>query len=147
MQTYEEIRAANRLAQRKYWKTKKAKQVKKDYVASHREQINIYLRKRYKEKREELCAYNRKWGKEHNDSRRKWHRDWCKSNPTAHKAHIALWTAIRKGQLLPKQQCSMCSNNKRIEAHHPNYAQPLTVVWLCSQCHKRFHRYMRERKP
>ena len=33
--------------------------------------------------------------------------------------------------------CSLCASTENIEAHHPDYANPLTVTWLCRPCHKK----------
>jgi len=40
---------------------------------------------------------------------------------------------------IKKQPCSVCGAD-RVEAHHPDYAQPLRVQWLCPAHHKELHR-------
>lgn len=39
-------------------------------------------------------------------------------------------------------KCSRCGKSgeeQRIELHHPNYDEPLEVVWLCKSCHMEVH--------
>lgn len=36
--------------------------------------------------------------------------------------------------------CKICGSEKRIEAHHPDYSQPLKVEWLCFKCHRELHK-------
>ncbi len=43
--------------------------------------------------------------------------------------------AIRSGKLKRPDRCSRCGGTERIQAHHPDHAKPLDVVWLCSVCH------------
>jgi len=31
--------------------------------------------------------------------------------------------------------CSVCGNEGDVEAHHPDYAKPNHVVWVCRPCH------------
>jgi len=45
--------------------------------------------------------------------------------------------AIRSGRL-EKSPCVRCGNPV-VEAHHPDYNQPLLVVWLCRSCHYEAH--------
>lgn len=45
--------------------------------------------------------------------------------------------AIRNG-LLVKQPCEVCGEVK-VDAHHPDYDQPLLVKWLCPTHHARLH--------
>lgn len=58
-------------------------------------------------------------------------------------AHKAVSRAIRKGSLLP-QPCVVCGRRvvggRKTEAHHPNYSEPLNIVWLCQQHHVAEHR-------
>lgn len=61
-----------------------------------------------------------------------------KEHPTKQAAHNKVAKALRTGALV-RQPCAVCQK-KKTEAHHPDYAQPLNVVWLCSQHHKDAHR-------
>lgn len=44
----------------------------------------------------------------------------------------------RRGKLI-QQPCRDCGSLKS-EKHHPDYSQPLLVVWLCRPCHLKLHR-------
>lgn len=61
-------------------------------------------------------------------------------NPLRAIAHTAVNKAIRDGRLVPWPVCAVpdCTNTKT-EAHHPNYAEPLSVVWLCGHHHRAAH--------
>ena len=50
-----------------------------------------------------------------------------------------LHRAIRAGRI--KRQSCFCG--KRGQAHHPNYAEPLRVEWLCRKHHAEIHRKWR----
>lgn len=56
--------------------------------------------------------------------------------PKRDKARNAVSNAIRDGRL-QKQPCFICGCEA--EAHHPDYDQPLDVVWLCMPHHKEVH--------
>jgi hypothetical protein len=56
-------------------------------------------------------------------------------------AHMAVWRALRDGDLLKPDKCSECDRgDRRIDAHHEDYERPLAVEWLCRSCHMRRHR-------
>lgn len=44
----------------------------------------------------------------------------------------------RRGKLVSRP-CEWCAGTDHLEKHHPDYTQPLLVVWLCRGCHKAFH--------
>lgn len=51
-------------------------------------------------------------------------------------ARNAVAIALYKGLLVRPETCSACGvQDKKINAHHPDYAKPLDVVWLCYRCH------------
>lgn len=56
--------------------------------------------------------------------------------PKKSKAVSALNRAVRSGKVIP-EPCFICG--ERAEAHHPDYDQPLAVVWLCPPHHKQAH--------
>ena len=43
--------------------------------------------------------------------------------------------AVATGRLTRPEVCLVCGRQGRIEAHHPDYSQPLVVAWLCRLCH------------
>jgi hypothetical protein len=51
-------------------------------------------------------------------------------------ARTAVANALRDGRLMRKP-CEVCGS--RAEAHHPNYYEPLSVVWLCLEHHRAWH--------
>jgi len=50
------------------------------------------------------------------------------------------WLASRK---LKKKPCSVCGE-PLAHAHHPDYAKPTEVVWLCPLHHRQEHKRLRE---
>jgi len=53
--------------------------------------------------------------------------------------------ALRKGLVGgPPLLCQLCRDIDKIgtkyESHHPNYNEPLRVIWVCKSCHRRVHR-------
>lgn len=60
--------------------------------------------------------------------------------PTKKLAQAALHRALRLGLMVKLTFCEECSNTKRVEGHHDDYAKPLDVRWLCRACHKAWHR-------
>ena len=44
---------------------------------------------------------------------------------------------VRRGKVI-KEPCSICGD-KNSEGHHPDYSQPLLVVWLCRAHHLELH--------
>jgi len=60
-------------------------------------------------------------------------------NLEAHRARHAVIRALKKGDLVRPRQCLRCQKEGRLEAHHPDYAKPLDVLWLCPPCHTLVH--------
>lgn len=64
---------------------------------------------------------------------------WEAKHPERRKASIAVGNAVRDGRLVPWPTCFVPTCNKRPQAHHPDYARPLDVVWLCVLHHRQTH--------
>lgn len=71
-------------------------------------------------------------------------------------AHAKVAKELKEGRMVRPDHCSRCDARGRhapgrwvgaqrvsgttvIHAHHPDYAEPLKVVWLCHLCHRREH--------
>jgi hypothetical protein len=64
---------------------------------------------------------------------------YAKANPHKRAAHRAVDGAIRAGKLAPWPCCALPDCGKVPQAHHPDYDQPLDVIWLCPQHHHDAH--------
>ena len=58
-------------------------------------------------------------------------------NPAVLKANVVVKTSIRRGDLA-RQPCEVCGS-ERVHAHHPDYVNPLDVMWLSPTHHKQWH--------
>lgn len=59
-------------------------------------------------------------------------------NPIKRGVHVMVGNAIRDGKLV-KQPCEVCGC-KKVHAHHTDYANPLDVMWLCTEHHEQWHK-------
>ena len=59
-----------------------------------------------------------------------------KKFPERRKARSELFKAIKDDLIVPSP-CFICGDEA--EAHHPDYSQSLSVVWLCKPHHKQAH--------
>ncbi len=82
-----------------------------------------YYRRYYARNREEICE---------NERARK------AANQPQILAQRAVWLAMKSGKL-KRQPCEVCGGERRIEAHHDDYAKPLEVRWLCKEHHQLHH--------
>lgn len=66
------------------------------------------------------------------------YRDYTKvysaTHPLENKARRKASYAIETG-VLWREPCAYCGSDMNVDAHHPDYAKPLDVVWLCRPCH------------
>lgn len=62
-------------------------------------------------------------------------REWRSEHPQYWLAEQIANNAQRDGKLHKPACCEGCGLPKRLEKHHPDYSQPLLVVWLCKPCH------------
>ncbi len=60
-------------------------------------------------------------------------------NPSEKRLRRVVDAALKCGELVNPGVCSGCgctSEERRIEAHHYDYAKPLDVIWVCTPCHR-----------
>lgn len=80
------------------------------------------------------AAYMREWRKTHPMSLAQKRKDACRSYAGVY---------LRRGKL-KKRPCRQCGSAKA-EMHHPDYSQPLNVIWLCRPCHLALHKSAEQR--
>lgn len=54
---------------------------------------------------------------------------------------LARWLAKRMTEngVIGQQPCAFCGNPNS-QRHHPDYNEPLLIVWLCADCHRELHK-------
>ena len=85
--------------------------------ARRKEYFKAYQKRRYVEKREEILRA---------------HRQWAIDNPEKLKAQEL---ARRHVDIPEGQLCEKCNERFATQRHHPDYAKPLEVKFLCAGCH------------
>lgn len=65
---------------------------------------------------------------------------WQRQNPEKRNATAILNNRIRNGQIRKPETCEACGKRAKVDGHHTDYAKPLSVRWVCRQCHKDIHR-------
>ncbi len=97
------------------------------------------------ERRAYQLAQMKAWAKANPEKAVEAKKQWESRNPEKRQCHSILNNAIRDGVVLKPTACSSCGiTGVKIHGHHPDYSQPLAVIWLCAPCHSRQHRLERE---
>ena len=95
--------------------------------------------KNYKDNREYYQEYERH--RNNMPDRAQFKTDACRKHrmkyPDKYAARNAVGNALRDGRITRPLRCSECGINCIPEAHHEDYNEPLTVTWLCSECHEK----------
>lgn len=66
---------------------------------------------------------------------------WSANNVIKKSASMIINNHIRDNKLIKPDICESCGGlNKNLHGHHDDYALPLIVRWLCSKCHRDWHR-------
>jgi len=73
-------------------------------------------------------------------AKRKASDSWNDRNKTKRSATVVLNNAVKYGKVVP-QPCFTCG--EKAHAHHPSYAMPLDVAWLCPKHHAQLHKEFR----
>jgi len=74
------------------------------------------------------------------DARRKAAITYRNKFPNSYRAKIKFGNALRANIVERQYSCSKCSSDINVEGHHDDYSKPLEVRWLCSRCHKLWHK-------
>ena len=90
---------------------------------------------------EKVNGYKRKWAENNKQSKTDSNQKWRGNNPIKHVAHGKVSYAISAGKLTKPISCECCGVfTDSLHAHHCDYSKPLEVSWLCSLCHKDWHK-------
>ena len=66
---------------------------------------------------------------------------WSVDNVIKRSASLLVVRAVKNKKLIKEYKCQVCAiENVIIHGHHDDYNYPLSVRWLCSQCHTNWHK-------
>lgn len=91
-----------------------------------------------RENRERALRNERAYKARNRDLHNERSRQYVAENPEKVLARKLANDALRRGEILKPESCA-CGNVGHLQMHHPDYAKPLAVVWLCASCHMRLH--------
>lgn len=113
-----------------YANDRTCKPCRRALVKANRQSKAEYYRQyeQVRSKTEKRRALNRRVAKE-----------WRDNHPKERSAQVAVGNAVRDGRLIPWPVCAVPTCEEKPVAHHPDYDQPLQVVWLCQAHHKQTH--------
>lgn len=75
-------------------------------------------------------AYMREWRKTHRLNAEQRRKDNARSYAKEY---------LKRGYLM-REPCLICDDAAAAQMHHPDYAEPLKVVWLCRKHHLYLHK-------
>ena len=65
--------------------------------------------------------------------------EWRRQHPAQAKCYATYAYAVKSGKVTRPAACAECGVTTGVEAHHPDYSQPLAVVGMCKDCHEAHH--------
>jgi len=97
-----------------------------------------YYRKRKAENRQKCSEYYKRNKDKVNDRKKKY--------SDKNRAGLKIQYYIRVGKIKRPSECEYCGKECKPHAHHHDYSKPLSVIFLCNDCHMRKHVEIRETK-
>ena len=125
------------------------KEYNKKYYKLNKDKIKSKSLKRYYINFDKIKVVNKKWRDENWKEYYERNKENILKNAKKNlKGKIleqkAWWTfrdAIKSGKI-KRQPCEICGD-KKSDGHHPDYKNPLEVIWLCRIHHAELHRTLR----
>ena len=111
----------------------------KQYRVENWKKIQESQRQYSKKNREEIGKKNKRYRIENWVKIAAGHKSYSEAHPERIRAVSAINHGIRDGKVVRPTSCSRCGDECKPQGHHPDYSEPLKVVWLCTRCHKRLH--------
>ena len=114
----------------------------KKYSLENSDKVKAYDKKRFKEDPRVLARHKRYAASAAGRAAaNRGSAGWVSRNRIKKGAATIVGNAVRDGRLAKPDSCEVCEGKpSRLHGHHDDYALPLTVRWLCSTCHRLWHK-------
>ena len=117
----------------------KQKEHAREYYKKNKKRVIERQKAYYRKNKERIYETKKKYIKKNIERVREYRRNyWRKYKQEQGEktfARAVLHSAIKKGDIVRPDKCQGCKEGGLIEAHHPDYMEPLEVKWLCRICH------------
>ncbi len=60
-------------------------------------------------------------------------------HPDRAKARNRITSLLSMGKITKPTACEKCNKTRPVECHHPDYSEPLNIIWVCKPCHLLAH--------
>ncbi len=122
------------------------KEKRSEYDKIYRKKNPDKLRENDERFRENNPDYWKEYYTQNTEIRLACNKRYLKKNPERAVLYRVYQTALKKGDLVRPDQCTICGSNGQIHGHHFDYSEPLKVTWVCHPCHMDIHRKHKFRK-
>lgn len=122
------------------------------YYANHKEVIAARTKVYQAANREHIADYQKAYRDNHKEDTADYRRStpgkialkaarkrFTAKYPEKKAAKDAVHYAVKTGKLKRSIFCESCGLPAKTEGHHEDYNKPLSVNWLCNDCHTRIH--------
>ncbi len=134
------------------YQASKAKRIQqsKEWIENNREKHYGYTKRWSQRNPEKISEMNRKYREQNPEVGKKNLKRYYERYPEREKANRIVRKAIQTGKLKKPPGCERCGELKapgELDGHHPDYNDPLWVIWLDRQCHVDIHKEERGQTP
>ncbi len=106
-------------------------------TSEQRRKHTAYMRQWRRDNPEKWRAICKRYTQTHREQHNECARKYRKRHVEKKKAQNVVSHAIRDGVLIRPSTCSKCHEICIPEAHHEKYDEPLNIIWLCFNCHRK----------
>ncbi len=116
----------------------RVRQHRKDNIDAVREydRNRPNAKERTEQHKERISLFGETQKKKYNQQKR----EWSKRNRHKTSAQNKAARAVMKGDIIRSATCEQCGATGKLHGHHPDYAKPLEIIWLCPTCHGAEHK-------
>lgn len=135
-----------------YYHANKARQLRqaKEWTENNREKRRVATRRWKKRNPEKISAMNRKYREKYPEVAKKNVERYYDRHPEREKANRIVRKAVQTGKLKKPPGCERCGElrePRELDGHHPDYNDPLWIIWVDRQCHVDVHKEERGEVP
>lgn len=89
----------------------------------------------YEKNKDKITIYKKEWAQKNKQRVNELGKKRYANNKYKHNVRILSHTI----QIPDGQICELCNEKLAVDRHHPNYFEPLKIIFICKSCHSKIH--------